>query len=94
MKKIERPIATSFADEAIFHYCKTPEETKNAFDGVDPKRIHVWRRSIDPDTFQPLLMVMVERENIPINEWFKWAVPLELALNNDSFKTVQERGWQ
>ena len=94
MKKIERPIATSFADEAIFHYCKTPEETKNAFEGVDPKRIHVWRRFVDPDTFQPLLMVMVERENIPINEWFKWVVPLELLIDNKQFEDIKENGWQ
>lgn len=94
MKKIERPIATSFVEEAIFHYCKTADEVKNAFVGVDPKYIHVYRRYVDPDSFQPLLMVMVEREGKSINEWFKWVVPLELAVDNEPFKDVQEKGWQ
>ena len=94
MKKIERPIATSFADEAIFHYCKTADEVKNAFVGVDPKLIHVYRRFVDEDTFQPLLMVMVECEGKTISEWFKWVIPLELAIQDDSFKDVQERGWR
>ena len=93
MKIIERPIATSFADEAIFHYCRTQEETENAFAGVDPKRIRVWRRFVDPESFQPLLMVMVERENHHVGEWFKWAVPLEFLIENEQFKDIQESGW-
>ena len=94
MKVIERPIATSYADEVIFHYCKTPEETKNAFMGVDPKHIHVYRRYVDTETYQPLLMVMVEREHKPIGEWFKWVIPLELMIDNEQFKDIQERNWE
>ena len=93
MKKIERPIATSYVDEAIFHYCRSEEEVKNAFAGVDPKNIHIYKRTIDMDTFQPLLMVTVQRENYHIGEWFKWIIPLELAVGNEIFKEFEEKGW-
>ena len=93
MKKIERPIATSIVDEPIFHYCKTADEVKNAFAGVDPKHIHIYKRTIDMDTFQPLLMVMVQREHYHIGEWFKWVIPLELVVGNETFKDFEERGW-
>ena len=86
MKKIERPIATSLVDEPVFHYCKSEQEVKNAFAGVDPKDIFVYKRWVDPESFQPLLLVLVRNGAGTVSEWYKWVVPLQCA--GDTLKEV------
>jgi len=86
MKKIERPIATSLVDEPVFHYCRSEQEVKNAFAGVDPKDIFVYKRWVDMETFQPLLLVLVKNGADTISEWYKWVVPLQYA--GDTLKEV------
>ena len=86
MKVIERPMSTSYVDDAIFHYCKTKEEAENAFRGVDPEDIITWGRFTDMETFQPLLMVMVKKNDKPVKEWFKYIVPMELYTEVDKLK--------
>jgi hypothetical protein len=78
MKVIERPMSTSYIDDAIFHYCKTPEEAKNAFAGVDPEDIITWGRTVNMETFQPLLAVMIRNKDKPVKDWFKWIIPMDL----------------
>ncbi|CAB5221004.1 hypothetical protein UFOVP245_58 [uncultured Caudovirales phage] len=88
MKKIERPIATSYVDEAIFHYCKSDEEVRNAFANVNPEDIYVYKRWVDMETFQPWLMVLVKNGSNTISEWYKWIVPLQLVSASDTLKQV------
>ena len=94
MKKIERPIATSYVDEAIFHYCRSAEEVKNAFIDVDPKDIYVYKRTVDMETFQPLLLVMVKNSADCISEWYKWIVPMELFDSSDKLQQVREKDYK
>ena len=94
MKKIERPIATSYVDEAIFHYCRSEEEVKNAFIDVDPKDIYVYKRTVDMETFQPLLLVMVKNSADCISEWYKWIVPMELFNSSDKLQQVREKDYK
>lgn len=86
MKKIERPIATSLIDEPVFHYCRSEDEVKNAFAGVDPKDIFVYKRWVDMETFQPLLLVLVKNGAETVSEWYKWVVPLQYV--GDTLKDV------
>lgn len=86
MRVIERPMSTSWIDEAIFHYCKTKEEAENAFRGVPAGDILTWGRTINMETYQPLLMVMVRVKDKPVKEWFKYIVPMELYTQVDELK--------
>ena len=90
MKIIERPMSTSYVDDAIFHYCKTKEETENAFKGVDPEDIITWGRTVNMETFQPLLAVMVKDKNKPVKDWFKWIIPMELYTEVEELKARKE----
>ena len=84
MKKIERPMSTTYVDELLFHYCDTVEQVKNAFANVDPKDIFIYKRWIDMDTFQPWLLVFVKNDDELMCNWYKWIVPLELGVQCDN----------
>ena len=94
MKKIERPIATSYVDEAVFHYCRSEEEVKNAFAGVDPKDIYIYKRHVDMETFQPWLMVLVKNGSDTISEWYKWIIPMELSGSTDKLQEAKDNGYK
>jgi len=90
MRVIERPMSISYVDDAIFHYCQNKEETENAFKGVDPEDIITWGRTVNMETYQPLLAVMVRKKDKPVKEWFKYIVPMELYTEVDELKTREK----
>jgi hypothetical protein len=90
MRIIERPMSKSYVDDAIFHYCQNKEEAENAFRGVAPEDIITWGRTVNMETFQPLLAVMVREKDKPIKDWYKYIVPMELYTEVDELNTRKE----
>ena len=90
MKKIERPMSTTVIDELPFHYCKTVEEVNNAFAGVKPEDVFMYRRTVDMETFQPQLMILVKTRSEMVSDWYKWVVPMELYVASDALQFLKE----
>ena len=64
MKKIVRPESTTVVFELLFHEIKSIDELRNILIGVAPKDISVFRRYVDPDTFQPLIAFQIKANDL------------------------------
>ena len=62
MRVIERPMSTSYVDDAIFHYCQNKEEAENAFRGVAPEDIITWGRTVNMETVSAIASCDGQRE--------------------------------
>jgi hypothetical protein len=82
MKVIERPTSTTYVDEYTFHLIKNKEEVKNVLVGYSREDILVIRRTIDMDTFTPILWFALKREHKQFYDWLKYVVPYELILGS------------
>ena len=77
MKEIKRPDSTTIVYEISFHKCKSVKEVENAFAGVDPENVVLFAKSVNSETFQPEVLVVMMNDRKTIMEGCKYLIPLE-----------------
>lgn len=84
LKVIERPESTTHVMGFMFHWIKDEKEAKNVFDVIGDKKTLSVARSVDPETFQPILYFAVVDDTAPFSEWLKYGAKLELMSKKTS----------
>jgi hypothetical protein len=77
-KVIERPTSTTYVLDFPFHYIKDENEMKNVVATNQGKEIFQVMRSMDPNTFQPLLYFAFKEEGKPFSDWMKYVAKMEI----------------
>jgi hypothetical protein len=77
-KVIERPMSTTYVLDFPFHYIKDEVEMKNVVTTNGSKEIVHILRSMDPNTFQPLLYFAFKEEGKPFSDWMKYVAKMEI----------------
>ena len=80
MKIIERPMSTTYVFDYLFHLIKDEEEAENVRKLIDDKEIFHVQRTVDMETYQPMLAFAIPEENKPFSEWMKYIAKLELIV--------------
>jgi hypothetical protein len=77
-KVIERPMSTTYVLDFPFHYIKDENEMKNVVDSNNDKEVMQIMRTMDPNTFQPLLYFAFVDESKPFSDWMKYVAAMEI----------------
>jgi len=77
-KVIERPMSTTYVAEFLFHYIKDEVEMKNVVAVNQGKEMFQVMRSVDMNTFQPMLYFAFKEEGKPFSEWMKYVAKMKL----------------
>jgi len=80
MKIIERPMSTTYVLDYLFHFIKDEEEAENVRKLIGDKEIFHVQRTVDMETFQPMLAFAIPEDGKPFSEWLKYISKLELIV--------------
>lgn len=80
MKIIERPMSTTYMLDYPFHLIKDEAEAENVRKIIGDKEIFHVQRTVDKETFQPMLAFAIPEDNKPFSEWVKYIAKLELVV--------------
>ena len=80
MKVIERPTSTTHEIGFPFHLIKDEAEAENVKKIIGDREILHVMRSIDPNTFQPMLYFAIPEEGKQFAEWMKYVVHMALMV--------------
>jgi hypothetical protein len=83
MRIVERPDFTSYFPDFAFHLIKDEEEAKNVNMLLGDKKPFVVMRSVDTETFQPMLFFAIPEDNKPFSDWLKYVTRLELMVTKN-----------
>ena len=75
---IERPNTTTYVIDFMFHYIKDATEMKNVASLIGDKEIFQVMRTVDPNTYQPLLFFAILEKDKPFSDWMKYVIKMEL----------------
>jgi hypothetical protein len=76
-KIIVRPDNTTYVLDFAFHYIKDATEMKNVASLIGDKEIFQVMRTVDPNTFQPLLFFAIPEKDKPFSDWMKYVTILQ-----------------
>jgi hypothetical protein len=77
-KVIERPMSTTHILDFPFHYIKDEAEMNNVVAVSKGKEVVQIMRSMDPNTYQPLLYFAFKEDDKPFSDWMKYAAKMEI----------------
>ena len=80
-KIIERPESTTYMLDFAFHFIKDEAEAENVKNLIGEKKIFHVQRTVDSETFQPMLAFAIPEDDKPFSEWMKYIAKLELIVN-------------
>lgn len=80
MKIIERPMSTTYVFDYLFHLIKDEAEAENVRKLIGDKEIFQVQRTVDMETFQPMLAFAIPEDGKPFSEWMKYISKLELIV--------------
>lgn len=79
MKKIERYDTTTYFREFPFHLIRNEQEAENVAKVIGDKKVVIIDRSVDMETYQPMIWFAVEDKDLPLSRWLKYVSYMELA---------------
>ena len=74
--EIIRPGIVSHQLSFIFHVCKDEKEVLNALVGVKKEDIFEVYKTVDTETFEPIIYFAIREEGKPFIDWLKFATKL------------------
>ena len=80
MRVIERPMSTTYMLDYAFHLIKDEVEAENIHKLIGDKEIFHVQRTVDMETFQPMLAFAIPEDGKLFSEWMKYISKLELIV--------------
>lgn len=63
--------------ELEFHDCLNEQEVRNVFENVDMRDVHIFSKEVEVDSFQPMVSVIITKNNTPLASGLKYRVRME-----------------
>lgn len=70
---------TTYFREFPFHLIRNEQEGENIASVIGDQNVVIIDRSVDMETYQPMIWFAIEDKHKPMSQWLKYVSHLELA---------------